>query len=164
MVGPTSFVSIPHDVSNKQQKVLEGLMDISIGEGFFEHIDLTLNIANYAFEIKSEWARGEVEMLMLSFFSENQKLSVFRETLQKFADNIKTIPRIYKGFYNNKEKADSETPKFKNKIENISIACYEACRRTAADQKPGKMLVIGLQATGKTTIIKRITSNIYDPK
>jgi small GTP-binding protein len=164
VVGPTPFFSIPHDVSNKQKKVLEGLMDISPGEGFFEHIDLKMYIANYAFEIKSKWARGDVEMLMVSFFAKSKKLSVFKETLQKFADNIKTTPKIYKGFYINKAKADSETPKFKNKIEKICIECYEECRRTAADQKPGKMLVIGLQATGKTSIIKRITSNIYDSK
>ena len=140
-------------------------MDIAPGEGFFEHIDKKMFIANYAFEINSKWARGGVEMIMVSFFSsESQNLSVFKESLQKYSEKIKTTPRIYKGFYINKEKADSETPKLKKKIEKICIECYEECRRTAADQKPGKMLVLGLQSTGKTSIIKRITSNIYDSK
>ena len=74
-------------------------MDISIGEGFFEHIDKKMYIANYTFEIKSKWARGGVEMIMLSFFSESQKLSVFKEPLQKCVEGIKKTPRIYKGFY-----------------------------------------------------------------
>ncbi len=165
ITGPTPFISLPGEISKAKSSVLEGLMDLNSGEGFFEHQNRKekLSIANYFFEIPSKWARGSVEMLMLSLITdEGQKPNVFEKILTNCGTKFKKESRIYKGFYINTGKTDSETKKFYKIIEKLCKSCYEDCRRHPEGQKPGKMLILGLQTVGKTSIINRLNSNSFN--
>jgi small GTP-binding protein len=166
--GPIAFDAIPKAVSKDVEAVLIRLFDVSEGEGFFEHNSKVggepFSCANYLFFMESEWARGKKEMAMLSLtVDDNIKPKIFEDTLTKFATALKSIKDGYKGFYGNSDKKDPGIEKAHKLTKLLITDCYEACRRKPEAQKPGRMLILGLQAVGKSSIINQVTTQKYNP-
>jgi small GTP-binding protein len=167
--GPIAFDTTPKEISKDVESLLGKLFDVSEEEGFFEHNSKLgkepFACANYLFFMDSAWARGEREMVMLSLIVEdNIKLEIFEDTLTKFATAMKSIKDGFKAFYAKSDKSDSGIEKSLKLIKLLVTDCYEACRRKPEAQKPGKLLVLGLQAVGKTSIINQLTKAKFDPK
>jgi len=167
--GPIAFHAVPKEVDDQTANVLGKLLDISEGEGFFEHDTKVgkehLSCANYSFEIDSPWARGNKDAAMFSLIVDaDQKPEIFEATLEKFATEFKNAEDIYKGFYTRTDKTDKDIPQQNQKIQDLVNDCYEECRRLPEAQKPGKIMILGLQAVGKTSIINQLTANKFDPK
>ncbi len=166
--GPIAFDAIPKAVSKDIEAVLIRLFDVSEGEGFFEHNSKVsgepFSCANYLFFMESQWARGNKEMAMLSLtVDDNIKPKIFESTLDKFATALKNIKDGYKGFYGDSNKKDPGIEKAHKLIKLLITDCYEACRRKPEAQKPGKMLILGLQAVGKSSIINQVTTQKFSP-
>ncbi len=166
--GPIAFDAIPKGVSKDVEAVLIRLFDVSEGEGFFEHNSkiggAPFSCANYLFFMDSQWARGKKEMAMLSLtVDDNLKPSIFESTLSKFATALKAIKEGYKGFYADSDKKDPGIEKALKLLKLLITDCYEACRRKPEAQKPGKMLILGLQSVGKSSIINQVTTQKFNP-
>ncbi|MBN2150132.1 MAG: GTP-binding protein [Candidatus Lokiarchaeota archaeon] len=166
--GPFAFDAIPRAVSKDVEAVLVRLFDVSEGEGFFEHHSKiggeSFSCANYLFFMDSQWARGNKEMAMLTLtVDDNLKPSIFESTLAKFATALKSIKDGYKGFYGDSDKKDPGIEKAYKLVKLLVTDCYEACRRKPEAQKPGKMLILGLQAVGKSSIINVVTGKKFSP-
>ena len=77
-------------------------MDQQFIEGFFTHSFEEIITMNYYFEISSDWARGNKDMLMISFIFEQQTLSEIEEKIQslcsEFSEKLKSIETIYTAF------------------------------------------------------------------
>lgn len=72
-------------------------------EEFFTHTFRNLKLLNYYFQISSDWARGNIEMVMLSI-TLNQLISPeIEEAIEvlcmKFAERMRSNKEIYTGFY-----------------------------------------------------------------
>ena len=75
-IGPTMFYSYPEgsldeDLSTK----IASVMDQTFEEGFFTRSIGSINCMNYYFEIASDWARGNKDMIMVSIMFFDQQPS-----------------------------------------------------------------------------------------
>ena len=120
-IGPLVFYSFPEKVLDGQLSVrIANIMDQAFEEGFFTHSFENFNSMNYYFEIFSEWARGNKEMLMLSvLFDQVTDSDIEQNVLNwciEFAEKLQSNEEIYKAFYIN-EKNSFELDE-QNKIES----------------------------------------------
>jgi len=156
--------SIPETISKTRTTVLEKLLDFSTDQdGFFQHANVQNEkfvCANYAFKIKSDWARGSIELLMLSLIPDDDvKPEVYHENLKEFALAVKKESKIFKAFYDPKVKNDADIPRCAKKVKDLLTSCYEQCMRNPEAQKPGNISILGIESVGKTSIINRINGN-----
>ena len=80
-------------------------MDQQFNEGFFTHSFENLKSMNYYFEIQSDWARGNKEMLMVSTVLDQQILPEIEEKISDlcivFSERLQSNEEIYTAFYIN---------------------------------------------------------------
>ncbi|MHA1342254.1 MAG: hypothetical protein ACTSRZ_20855 [Promethearchaeota archaeon] len=113
-VGPMIFYSYPEGMLKEEEKIrIADQIDQAFEEGFFSHSFDNIISMNYYFEIYSEWARGQKEMLMISIiFYENVTPDIEHEVLGQcieFSRKLKKNKEIYKAFYVEDELLHSET-------------------------------------------------------
>ena len=102
--GPHLFYSFPENVLNNVEK--ESVVDIlihSFKERFFVYQSSILSSLNYYFELHSDWARGNKEMLMISVILD-QKINKAIEDIiltlcLDFESQLSSTPDIFKAFY-----------------------------------------------------------------
>ncbi len=104
-IGPLVWYSYPEEALNDEEKGhLADIMDQAYEEGFFMHKFGTLTSLNYYFEIPSEWARGNKELLMISLVLDSTPQVGVEKPIQSwaesFANRLKDKKEIYKAFYN----------------------------------------------------------------
>jgi hypothetical protein len=112
-IGPMVYYTYPEDALSEEEKTrLADIMDQAFEESFFAHQFGDLNSLNFYFEIQSEWARGNKEMLMVSVILDiapNPGVNSAISTLcSEFATRLKNVTEIYKAFYNVEEAQDKE--------------------------------------------------------
>jgi hypothetical protein len=112
------FYSFPEGILDEDLSVrIANIMDQTFNEGFFTHSFEKLNSMNYYFEIHSDWARGNKEMLMVSIIFEQQTSSDMEsnvENLSKdFSERLQANEDIFTAFYindlNNFDETDKES-------------------------------------------------------
>ena len=105
-IGPINVYAYPESVLDNQLSVrIANIMDQTFDEGFFTHSFENLYSMNYYFEIPSDWARGNKEMLMVSVIFDyqttieiEQKVS---QILTDFSSILQANEEIYAAFYIN---------------------------------------------------------------
>ena len=103
------------------------LFDSKIDEGFFSFGFKKYLTANYYFQIPSDWARGNQEMLSLSILTDTKKPGMYKTPLKEGAARFKATPDIYKGFYAKRRDEVEEIKKNQEEIKNILIKiCQDA--------------------------------------
>ena len=84
-IGPIVFYSYPEgNLDNGLATRIANIMDQTVSEGFFTHSFENKNSMNYYFEIYSDWARGNHEMLMVSIIFD-------RQTTVEIEQNVNTL-------------------------------------------------------------------------
>jgi len=116
-IGPLVFYSYPEDILERELSLkIANIMDQQFSEGFFTHSFENLKSLNYYFEIHSDWARGNTEMLMVSIILDQQipveteeKISIL---CTEFSEQLQSNEEIYTAFYindvNNFDEEDQE--------------------------------------------------------
>ncbi|QEE14950.2 hypothetical protein DSAG12_00773 [Promethearchaeum syntrophicum] len=104
-IGPIVWHSYPEEALTDEEKGhLADIMDQAYEEGFFMQKFGTLTSMNYYFEIPSEWARGNKELLMISLVLDSFPQVGFEKPIQEwaesFANRLRDKKEIYKAFYN----------------------------------------------------------------
>ncbi len=128
--GPEVLYSVPDDVPKPIRKKMQKFFDIDVQDNFFEIKILKENIKiiNMIIEIPSEWARGHIEMAMLSIIAEQDlKSELFHDILKGYSQKLLSTENIYKGFYKGEERARNDAEiegKYKILIQLLS-ECYE---------------------------------------
>jgi len=100
------FYAFPEGIIDDELSVrIANIMDQTFNEGFFTHSFEKLNSMNYYFEIHSDWARGNKEMLMVSIILSGKTTSEMEinvETLSKdFSERLQANDEIFTAFYIN---------------------------------------------------------------
>ncbi|KKM18982.1 hypothetical protein LCGC14_1660260 [marine sediment metagenome] len=129
VIGPEIFFSYPDSVLERVSKKMEGFFDLDIKDNFFEVslIEENIKITNLYFEIPSSWARGKVEMLMLSTISgKDYRSELSYKVLKNYSFKIMSLVNIYKAFYTGLfiNKNDHEIDLKKEELETLLIECY----------------------------------------
>ncbi|MFX1409779.1 MAG: hypothetical protein ACFFA6_05475, partial [Promethearchaeota archaeon] len=143
-IGPTIFYSFPKNKLNEENTtIIPNLMDQIISEGFFTYSFNSSYTLNYYFEINSEWARANKELLMISIIfhqppSIETEKAVFTLCIE-FTDWLKSKEGLFTAFY---EKTNPINRNCQNKIKtNKSIvkAWIKEFYYTTADEIQEKL-------------------------
>jgi len=117
-IGPLVFYSYPEDILDDDLSVrIANIMDQTFNEGFFTHSFENLNSMNYYFEIHSDWARGNKEMLMISIIFKQQTFPEMEQNVsilsKEFSERLQENDEIFTAFYindlNNFDEMDRES-------------------------------------------------------
>jgi hypothetical protein len=104
--GPHIFYSYPEDaLTNVEKESLVGIMTQSFKERFFPYQTSTISTINYYFEVQSEWARGNKEMLMISVLLDQKITNAIEEIIKTVCldleSQINSTQNIFKALYVN---------------------------------------------------------------
>jgi hypothetical protein len=107
-------------------------MDQAYEEGYYVHMSsIVPSSLNYYFEIPSEWARGNKEMLMISVILEKPISKLLGHNIQEictdFATKLKNIEGLFKALY------VKEIEKFSEKEHSNIKKINESLRRKIED-------------------------------
>jgi small GTP-binding protein len=154
------------DFSENQQRLLEKLMDV-FPPGFFtnsQHGDEPFDSINYIFEILNRNARGGSELIMLSLIpDEPVNGALFQSDLKQLAEKLSQSADLYKAFHLGSEREENNAQISKKLLLDSMQECLIQCMKNPAIQKSGKLVFYGLKAVGKTSILRRLSNNTYDP-
>jgi len=103
-LGPLIFYSYPEDSHDDRLPLIINIMDQAYEEGYYVHMSsIVPSSLNYYFEIPSEWARGNKEMLMISIILEKPISKLLGQSIQEictdFATKLKNIGGLFKALY-----------------------------------------------------------------
>jgi len=128
-------------------------MDQTVSEGFFTHSFEKNNSNNYYFEIHSDWARGNKEMLMVSIIFDQQINSEIEQSVNvlctEFLEKLLSNEEIYTAFYindiNNFDEPDKDLI-YKNNsliklwVKELYWAALEDTREKSEEEKIATLL------------------------
>ncbi|MFX1303338.1 MAG: hypothetical protein ACFE9X_08280 [Promethearchaeota archaeon] len=148
-IGPLVFYSYPKNMlDNELSGKIANIMDQQFSEGFFTHSFENLKSMNYYFEIHSDWARGNKEMLMVSTILDQQIPPEIEEKISilcaEFSEQLQSNEEIFTAFYikdiNNFDDDDQESI-IKNEslikawVNNLYWAIIEDTREKTEEEK-----------------------------
>lgn len=126
---------------------ITSIMDQQSKEGFFTHSFKNFNSLNYYFEIDSDWARGNKEMLMFSIILEQQITSENEKIIEtlciEFSETFKSNQEIFRGFYVNEKEFHEEyielilknNALIKSEVKNLYKAVIDETREKTEEEK-----------------------------
>ncbi|MDX1798329.1 MAG: hypothetical protein R3255_06745 [Candidatus Lokiarchaeia archaeon] len=131
-LGPLIFYSYPEDNHDDRLPLIINIMDQAYEEGYYVHMSsIVPSSLNYYFEIPSEWARGNKEMLMISVILEKPISKLLGQSIQEictdFATKLKNIEGLFKALY------VKEIEKFPEKEHSDIKKISESLRRKIED-------------------------------
>ena len=154
-IGPIVFYYYPENMLDNDLSVrIANIMDQTFNEGFFTHSFENVNSMNYYFEIHSDWARGNKEMLMVSVIFEQQTspdmeqnvLTLFNE----FSERLQSNEEIFTAFYANdlnsfddeidKESITKNNALIKLWVKELYWATFEKTREKTEEEKIALLL------------------------
>ena len=106
-IGPTLFYSYPDDALTQDEtgRIAEVMTLSKAKESFFVHQSSVVSSLNYYFEIPSDWARGNKEMLLLTVILDKIITKEIEEKIQticvEFVSRLKKNTELYKALYFN---------------------------------------------------------------
>jgi len=98
------FYSYPEGVLEEPLSIrIANIMDQTVSEGFFTHSFENRYSMNYYFEIHSDWARGNKEMLMVSSIFDKQVSQDIGQNIHtlstEFSDKLQSNEEIFTAFH-----------------------------------------------------------------
>ena len=153
-IGPIVFYSYPENLLDDQLSLrIANIMDQTVSEGFFIHSFENRKSMNLYFEIRSDWARGNKDMLMISIIFDRQispDLEANVKTLcLEFSDKLLTNENIFAAFYindiNNFDEKDKElilnnNSLIKSWVKELYWAVIEETRERSEEEKIANLL------------------------
>ncbi len=147
-IGPLVVYSYPKDSLDKDlSSKIANFMDQQFNEGFFTHSFENLRSLNYYFEIHSDWARGNKEILMVSTIVDQQLSPEIEEQISdlciEFSERLRSNEEIFTAFYindlnyheNDKERIIKNESLIKVWVETLYYAILENTREKTVEEK-----------------------------
>ncbi|HME56404.1 MAG TPA: ADP-ribosylation factor-like protein [Candidatus Lokiarchaeia archaeon] len=161
--GPKIFLKAPETVNADDFQHIPPLMDL-YREGFFYHEFNKDKSANLNIQVPSRYARGNFELLMISYLVRDGQLNpdTAKEYLINFAEKLKQIDGAYKAFYVDSSKHAGDAQKFEE-IKELFNAFYESipAEINMFQPKQAKIFVFGITKAGKTTILQAVQNQNF---
>ena len=126
--GPLMFYSFPENsLNNKEQESIAAMMAQSFQEKFFIYQSSFISSLNYYFEIHSDWARGNKEMLLISVILDRKINQEIEETIQSLCldldSQFNSNKEIFKALYISEIESfsDEDQVEIKRINENLKV-------------------------------------------
>ena len=153
-IGPLVFYSYPENMlDDRLSSRIANIMDQQFTEGFFTHSFREIITMNYYFEIQSDWARGNYDMLMLSFIFNQQVNPEIEDKIKdlcvEFAEKLKSDDEMYTAFHmsdlNNFENEEQKliikkNNQIKSWIKDLYWAASEVTREKSEEERLASVL------------------------
>lgn len=148
-IGTSVFYSFPETPLGKEiSNRLYDIMTQQNEEEFFTHSFENFKIINFYFQIRSEWARGKREMVMVSIIINQQISPEIEETMsllcKKFSEQMQSNEDIYTGFYTyelnkhdevDKERIIENESLIKKSVQDLYWETVEETRKKSEEEK-----------------------------
>jgi hypothetical protein len=106
IIGPRLFLTFPENLCEElgedYLRQVSDLLDAPEDDGFFTHnFSPELKTANWMFSMPSNWARGRIELLMVSVLisEEEPDYARYEKIFSKFVERISNHPNMFKSLY-----------------------------------------------------------------
>ena len=125
ILGPETLLTVPDTPNEEIRECTNSLLNISefIDLKFFVYVSSAkLKTANIYTKIPSEWARGKLEMLLVSIIlieEDFSRLHLFEEVLEKIIAHLQKTRDAYKAFYS-RQKSREDFDKIIAKQEELN--------------------------------------------
>ncbi|MBN1213939.1 MAG: hypothetical protein JXA99_00705 [Candidatus Lokiarchaeota archaeon] len=153
-IGPLVYYSYPEDILDEKLSTrIANIMDQQFIEGFFTHSFEEIITLNYYFEIQSDWARGNRDMLMISIIFNQQMITEIEDKIQslcsEFSEKLKSNEEIYTAFrigdIRNFDKEEQEIIIKNNELVKLWVrelywATIEVTREKSEEEKLASLL------------------------
>jgi GTPase SAR1 family protein len=166
LIGPKVLISSA-DLEKPLQSRIISLMDINQDQGYFEHVftnekESEIFIANYAFIIPSEWSRGKIDRLMVSYISSpDEESKHFKSLVEEFIAKLKRQTSIYKALYIRSTHKDPEIDLYYELLDAFFSELRFRIEDSAKESIVGEIFFFGQSAAGKTSILNRLAAKEF---
>ncbi|MBD3338780.1 MAG: hypothetical protein GF353_06720 [Candidatus Lokiarchaeota archaeon] len=136
-------------------------------QGFFLHEFQQLKTVNLLFEIYSPFARGSVELLMLSLVTldSGYNMNSFFEIMTFFVDKLKAIPDCYKAFHYKSKSLSGASEKLRVVSQFFNTFDLSLPKNELKIKQASKIVSIyELSQSGKRAIISEMRNKFKDAK
>ena len=153
-IGPIVFYAFPRQELDDQLSArIANIMDQTVSEGFFTLTFEDKLSMNFYFEIHSDWARGNNEMVMVSLIFDHQISAEVEQNLMnlcaEFCSKLQSNEEVYTAFYisdiNNMEEEDKNliiknNEVVKGLVKELYWATIEETREKSEEEKIATLL------------------------
>ncbi|MFX1379442.1 MAG: hypothetical protein ACFFA4_10150 [Promethearchaeota archaeon] len=144
IIGPKVFFNVPELLSQEVLDEIPRFLDF-YQEGFFIYEFENIKTSNLIFTVPSPIARGREVNLMISIIimdDENTDPSIFQETLEQFACELKQVKDIYKAFDSDKNSSIDQNEISKTVEELLNSVYFALPKDTISSEKREINLVL----------------------
>lgn len=164
LAGPWILSAIPSTIDEKDKNTVIKIFDLNLDASFFEVKHEEGLFLNFKFEIPSGNARGGLEMLLISvILTEEHTFFNWKKELHNIAEQIENIPHIIEAF----SQKNKISPIIQMKVSRIDRFLRQALNNYEefkGEHPYGKLLFLGIEAVGKTSIIELLRFGTFSPK
>jgi len=153
-IGPIVFYAFPkQELDDQLSARIANIMDQTVSEGFFTLSFEDKLSMNFYFEIHSDWARGNNEMVMVSLIFDHQISAEMEQNLMnlcaEFCSKLQSNEEIYTAFYisdiNNMDEDDKSliiknNEVVKGLVKELYWATIEETREKSEEEKIATLL------------------------
>ena len=153
-IGPIVFYAFPkQELDDQLSARIANIMDQTVSEGFFTLTFEDKLSMNFYFEIHSDWARGNNEMVMVSLIFDHQISAEVEQNLMnlcaEFCSKLQSNEEVYTAFYisdiNNMEEEDKNliiknNEVVKGLVKELYWATIEETREKSEEEKIATLL------------------------
>lgn len=161
--GPRIILMAPTDLNKDDFNQIAQLMDL-YKEGFFYHEFSSTKTANLSFQVPSDYARGNYELLMITLLTRDGELNPItaKEYLSKFVEQLLQIKNAYKAFYVDSSKHPGDPKKFEE-IKELFFAMFQSIPAEIHmfKTRQAKIFVFGITKAGKTTVLDALQKRAF---
>ncbi len=153
VTGPRIHLKAPEILEEEKVGFIPRLMDLD-EQGFFTFE----NTANLIYEIPFRASRGGVETFMISIVLKDEKLdpNLFQDVLNEFVKEFSSIKEICLSVNTNLDTSEEQKKK-KAELADFFYSFYQDLpEETLLIDRNFKIMVLGLQCAGKTTIVNQL--------
>jgi len=175
--GPTMYYSYPEDTLNDKEKEKIGEVMIQAAkDGFFAYQSSILSSLNYYFEIHSDWARGNKELLMLSVILNTKINQAIEEVIQAicidFTSHLKEDRDLFKALYIKQlesfsEEEQSAIKKISEDLQNKIEEFYQRVNTMFHQDLRKRIITVSTEIENKidlNQIAQKITGAVFNPE
>ncbi len=166
LVGPEIFFAVQPPLPKPIEVALKRLVDTSLKQEIFAYsmTEEHVKIIHYPFQVRSEWARGMTETLMIAIIVEKDLRSdLFQSIIHELAEKVSQIPDCFKAFHKAKGARDPKVSETSKTLQNLLKTYYGKVQAVFEESAIGNLLFLGLNYVGKTTLLEWLKSHRFTP-